>query len=229
MREETDADATWVRELTASRPDRAVRALREAGDERRLFQHLVREHASEGRSSYVEIDAPLELYAIARLLRPRHVVEVGVSSGVSSAYLLAALAANAQGTLHSVDLPQRPSPRARGGASWSLPRGRESGWAVPIRLRARWDLRLGDKRDVLPLLADELPDVGLFVYDVPHDDPETFREFRWFDRLLASPAVAIADHGPSGGMCVALRRWAALHETVPVRRHGLGLCGFRRA
>ncbi len=228
MREEVDPDVAWVAALTGASAPTAARYVSEAARDGRLFRHLAAEHAREGRRSYVEIDAPLELYALVRILRPRHVLEVGVSSGVSSAYLLRALEANAGGTLHSVDKPKRPRAGAPASKeSWSLPAGRESGWAVPVALRKRWDLRIGDKRDVLPLLATELADIGLLVYDVPHDDAGTYREFQRLDARLASGAVAIADHGPSGDLCGALRRWARRRGVVPVRRAGLGLYGFR--
>ncbi|MDE1837558.1 MAG: class I SAM-dependent methyltransferase [Euryarchaeota archaeon] len=166
-----------------------------------------------------------------RLLRPAHVVEVGVSSGVSSAYLLHALELNHRGTLHSVDLPSFPRrSRARGPpprVSWSLPKGRSSGWAVPFTLRKRWDLRLGDKEVVLPLLARELPGVDLFVYDVPHDDATSELEFRRIDPLVPPGGVAIVDHGPGGGLCPALLSWARRRGSTPVGRRGLGLYGMR--
>lgn len=231
MEEELDPDAGWVASLAGVPPAVAERALERAADERPLFRHLAREHRAEGRRSYIEIEAPLELHALARLLRPQHVVEVGVSSGVSSAYLLAALDGNGQGTLHSVDLPSRPrsSAQGRGGASWSLPKGRASGWAVPFDLRARWDLRLGDKARVLPLLARELPSVGLFVYDVPHDCSKSAREFRAMDPILPEGGVALVDHGPRGGLCPALRAWAVGRGSRPIPRAGLGLFGMRCA
>ena len=199
--------------------------------ERRLFSHLRREHESEGRESYVEIDAPFELYALVRLLRPAHLIEVGVSSGVSSAYLLQALERNNRRTLHSIDLPklERPSrsKHRQPQASWSLPPGRASGWAVPAPLRRRWDLRIGNKRNVLPLLTEELERIDLLVYDVPHDDDETRGEFRRLDPRLPPGGVAIADHGPGGGLCAALRWRARRRGTAPVRRAELGLYGFR--
>lgn len=219
----------WVAELAGVPPAAASTAINDAADERSLFRHLAREHRAEGRSSYVEIDAPLELHALVRLLQPRHVIEVGVSSGVSSAYILAALERNGAGTLHSVDRPARPrSPaRPRGGASWSLPPGRTSGWAVPSKLRGRWDLRIGDKARIIPILVKELPATELFVYDVPHDCLESAREFRSLDPLLPRGAVAVVDHGPGGGLCTALRGWAARRGGRPVRRTGLGLFGMR--
>ena len=156
-------------------------------------------------------------------------MEVGVSSGVSSAYLLAALERNGEGTLHSVARPAKPRSKARtrGGTSWSLPPGRSSGWAIPFALRARWDLRLGDKSRVLPLIARELPMIELFVYDVPHDCTESAREFRTLDHLLPRGAVAIVDHGSGGGPCPALHEWATGRGGRLVGRTGLGLFGMR--
>jgi len=225
---EDDADPAWVAELTGRGLPAAEAAVEEARADRRLFAHLARQHRRAGRSSYIEIDAPLELHAIARLQRPEHVVEVGVSSGVSSAYLLAALQRNGRGVLHSVDLPsasQRSSPSRN--PSWSLPAGKSSGWAVPPSLRRAWDLRLGDKADVIPRLAGELRRVDLVVYDVPHDEVDLVREFAYLDRRMRRGAIAIVDHGPGGGLCLALRRWAANRHTVAARRAGLGLYGIR--
>ncbi|MGI0072155.1 MAG: class I SAM-dependent methyltransferase [Thermoplasmata archaeon] len=232
MQFEHDPDVAWVEALSGRSFGAAARAVAEAQGERRLFAHLGREHEREGRRSYIEIDAPLELHALVRLVRPRHVVEVGVSSGVSSAYLLNALAKNGRGTLHSIDLPQKPRSRTCSGApprdSWSLPPGRSSGWAVPTSLRRGWDLRLGDKRELLPILARELPRIDLFVYDVPHEDRDTAAELRLLDPRFPPGGVAIIDHGPSGGLCPALNGWARAHRTRPVRRSGLGLFGARR-
>ena len=231
MRLENDPDVNWVEALSGEEPDACTIALAEANDEHRLFRHLKAEHDQEGRPSYVEIDAPLELHALVRLLRPAHVLEVGVSSGVSSAYLLNAMEMNGAGTLHSVDLPANPAPRPssrkKPGSSWTIPPGRASGWAVPFRLRKRWDLRLGDKANVLPLLAQELRRVELFVYDVPHEDRVTREEFRSLDRLIPPGGVVIVDHGPCGSLCPALASWARDRRTHPVRRRGLGLYGMR--
>lgn len=231
MQAETDPDIRWVEALSHRPSTACAAAIREAQAQRRLFSHLAEEHDTEGRVSYVEIDAPLELHALVRLLRPTHVVEVGVSSGVSSAYILNAMEMNGFGTLHSVDLPSLGRPRAGSGKpprmSWSLPPGRSSGWAVPFPLRKRWDLRLGDKADVLPILAEELPAIGLFLYDVPHRDQITRTELRRLDRLIPPAGVVIVDHGPGGELCAALRTWAKGREARPVGRTGLGLYGAR--
>jgi hypothetical protein len=231
MQQEIDPDTSWVASLAGVSAARADRALGEARRETRLFGYLDRMHHAGGRSFYIEIEAPLELYALTRLLRPRHVVEVGVSSGVSSAYFLQGLERNGRGTLHSVDLPQedRRRPDLRKNPSWSLPAGRSSGWAVPLALRKRWDLRLGDKKEVLPLLADELGKIDLFLYDVPHSDPGAYREFLSMDHRFHAGSVGMVDHGGSQEVCPSLRRWARGRGATPARRSGLGLSGFRSA
>src|SRR5688500_12760767 len=53
---------------------------------------------------YVSPEAA-ELYVIVRAAKPKVVVETGVASGISSAHILLALAANESGTLHSIDFP----------------------------------------------------------------------------------------------------------------------------
>jgi len=233
MKAELEPDPRWAADLSGRSLPEAVRAIREAAEDRRLFGHLARQHAREGRDSYVEIDAPLELYAIVRLTRPRHVVEVGVSSGVSSAYLLEALVRNRYGALHSVDLPKFEAPRPTGAAptssSWSLPPGRGPGWAVPPRLWSAWDLRIGDKRDVLPMLAEQLPRVDLLVYDVPHACHQTTLELRSLASRFHQGTIVIIDHGSDGTRCPALARLAQERHTRTVRRAGTGLYGARLA
>ena len=73
------------------------------------------------------------LYGLVRALRPEVVVETGVATGVTSAYLLAALADNDAGELQSIDLP-----------SADLVRAELVGCAVPGRAPGSLDLPLGD-------------------------------------------------------------------------------------
>jgi hypothetical protein len=232
MQRESDPDDSWVARLSGQPTEATGAALAEAQAAGGLRSYINRQHRREGRESYIEIDAPLELFALVRLVRPRHVVEVGVSSGVSSAYLLDALARNGEGRLHSIDLPsyERPSNghARRPQASWSLPPGRSPGWAVPPRLWKGWDLRLGDKADVLPLLAEQLPRIDVLLYDVPHRDRVVSEELESLDPLLSPGAVVIIDHGPGGELCSALEEWAGKHGVQPTGRSGLGLYGARK-
>ncbi len=233
MKFEGDSDSEWVAQLTGHTQERAAAAIAEAAEDRRLFGYIAAQHRREGRESYIEIDAPFELYALVRLNRPQHVVEVGVSSGVSSAYLLAALLRNGSGRLHSIDLPAfEPPPTAtksRTRNSWSLPPGRGPGWAVPPGLRTRWDLRIGDKRDVLPILGEQLASVDLLVYDVPHDCTRTSREeLRALRPLFHGGSVVIIDHGPGGGKCPAIAKLAKEWKSRTYQRVGSGLFATRK-
>jgi cephalosporin hydroxylase len=231
MREEVDPDSAWVAALTGQTERAAKRALQEVAGKAEPFPQIDAEHRWEGRNSYIEIDAPMELYALARLLRPLHIVEVGVSSGVSSAYFLAALAANGHGTLHSIDLPSFEKSSARRKAprsSWSLPPGRAPGWAIPPSLRGQWDLHLGEMSDLVPRLASELPRIGLVLYDVPHRESEVARELTALDPHLTPKCPVIVDHGPTGGSCRALQQWARQHRSSTIRRRGWGLSAARR-
>ena len=121
-------------------------------------------------------------YVLCRTVRPKYVLETGVAYGVTSAFILQALAANSHGELHSVDLP---------------PLGKDAdrfvGYFVPEDLRSRWILHRGSSRRVLPKLLQELATVDIFIHDSLH----TARHMRWeFDSvtpLLAHPGVLVAD------------------------------------
>jgi hypothetical protein len=96
-------------------------------------------------------------YAVTRAIRPSIVIETGVAHGVSSAFFLAALAANGAGELHSIDLPPLDS-------------GSESriGACIPDRLRGAWTLYRGTSRRLLPELIRRLGGVDLFMHDSLH-------------------------------------------------------------
>ena len=113
-------------------------------------------------------------YAAVRALRPAIVVETGVASGVSSAYLLLALQKNQKGTLHSIEI----------GDPAYLPAHKGPGWIVPDWLRTRWRLHLGDVAAVLPGLLRELEEVDIFIHDSLH----TYEQMK-FEFELAHPFV----------------------------------------
>lgn len=152
--------------------------------------------AETDRTYYAQFPAPLDLYVIVRILRPRHIVESGVSSGLSSAHVLAALERNGDGVLHSIDLPQfqKLERRTKGELSWSIPRGRGSGWAVPSRLRGSWDLRNGRSEDLLPDLLGGIPSVDLFCHDSPWTPAHLAFEFEGIRPMLRSGSVVVADN-----------------------------------
>jgi cephalosporin hydroxylase len=102
------------------------------------------------------------LYLLVRAARPSVVVETGVLYGASSAHILAAMAANGAGELHSIDLPHDP-------------REPSAGFLVPGHLHRRWVLVEGDCRRELPPLLQRLRAIDCFHHDSLH----TFDHMTW--------------------------------------------------
>ncbi len=186
----------WLAALLGGRIEETRSALAELGGLADIHAEVRRRHEAGGRRGYAQFRAPFELYALIRLLRPAHVVETGVSSGVSSTYALLALRRNRRGTLHSIDRPLRQrgarfDPRE---SPVVLPPGRRTGWAVPARLRARWDLRIGPSERLLPRLVRELPSIGLFLHDSRHTPSHLRFELVTVRPKLVPGAVVLADN-----------------------------------
>ncbi len=139
-------------ELTGADIDSVDRAFYELECEEPLFREL---NGLTGMPMH-----PIVYYALIRLLQPRLVVETGVNNGFSTRFLLLAMERNGCGLLHSIDMPI-PQEDVRH-------LGKEIGWLVPGRLRARWQFHLGDARELLPKLLQELGAVDMFIHDSLH-------------------------------------------------------------
>ena len=127
-----------------------------------------------------------ELYAVVRATKPHVIVETGVASGISSAHILRALAANGAGMLYSIDLPNVQQGSV-------LPEGRTSGWIVPDSLRRRWKLHIGDSRELLPKLLGTLDHVDLFLHDGDHSYENMLLEFELALPKLAHGGMLMSD------------------------------------
>ncbi len=184
-------------------------------------------HRAAGRSFYAQFRAPLDLYALTRLLKPRHIVETGVSSGISSMHLLLGLRANGSGSLHSIDLPTRQrGPTLQPDESVvSLPPGRSTGWAIPPKLTRGWDIRLGPSQTVLPELVRSLPRVDLFLHDSLHTPAHLTFELETVLPKLAPGAVVLADNTIWTG--AAFPKFARRLGVPVVRRGRTDLVGLR--
>lgn len=217
----------WLLALTGVSPVELSQVLAET-EELVPVERGIRELLTEGgRPYYAQFRAPLELYALTRLLRPDHVVETGVSSGVSSAHFLLGLRRNGSGRLHSIDLPtrQRGARFSARDSPVALPPGRETGWAVPRGLRARWDLRLGASETILPGLVEELDSVGLFLHDSWHSPSHLTFELTTVRPKLSPGAVVLADNTMwTGG---AFPRFASALDVAVRRRGRTDLVGLR--
>ncbi|HTW56173.1 MAG TPA: class I SAM-dependent methyltransferase [Thermoplasmata archaeon] len=217
----------WLSALSGAHRRQVTSVLGELERLLPVEEEIRHRHLAAGRESYAQLRAPFELYCLVRLLRPAHVVETGVSSGVSSAHILAALRRNHEGRLHSIDLPtrQRGPTLGAGESVTALPPGKSSGWAVPERLRPRWDLRIGPSQEILPSLVREVGSIGLFLHDGLHTPTQLAFELATVRPALAPSAVVLADNTAWTGD--AFPRFAR-ELGVPIVRRGRGdLLGVR--
>lgn len=152
------------------------------------------------------------LYYAVRLLRPAAVIETGVFDGISTCFLLKALADNGAGRLVSIDVPPRAPVRASTDRMrfTALPAGCAPGWLVPDRLRERWTLELGSSRERLPACLARLGAVDVFFHDSLH----TATHMRW-EMEAAWPALA-----PGGLLASDDVFWNAAFWSF-CRRHGV--------
>ena len=121
------------------------------------------------------------LYLLTRLIKPDCIVETGVASGASSAYILRALHDNRSGQLYSIDLPPD-----------NFPKGKTSGWLVPQYLKSRWTLHIGDSKDLLEPLLSDLGQIDCFIHDSLHTYDHMLWEFRTAWSYLRSRSLFLS-------------------------------------
>jgi predicted O-methyltransferase YrrM len=123
------------------------------------------------------------LWCLARHTQTRRVVETGVAHGITSRFILEALAHNGGGWLWSIDLAPQLHPEVHG----------EIGTAVPKELRGSWTFLSGSSRRHLPhLLADEAP-IDLFVHDSKHTAYNVLFEMRLAWEALRQGGAMVVD------------------------------------
>ena len=140
------------------------------------------------------------LYWIVRRLKPKTILQTGVSNGLSSAFMMLALAKNGpEGTLHVVDMPAIFNPAdpnwTKSGQVFGfvIPEGKSSGWMVPDIYRDRFEVQVGDAKLLLPQLVDRLAAVDMFYHDSDHSYNHMAFEFEQAKRKLGPNSVVVAD------------------------------------
>jgi predicted O-methyltransferase YrrM len=191
-----------------------MRYRRELRDDREFQAHLAR-CLEEIRYGFAGL---AQLYAVVRAAKPAVVVETGVASGMSSAHILRALEANGFGTLYSLDLPN-----VQEGSI--LPQGRTTGWIVPAALHGRWNLQLGDTRELLPKLLDSLGRVDLFLHDSDHSYEAMSFEFERALPKIAPGGLLMSD---DSHLHTAWDDFCARHGLRPTRVEHLGVTRAHR-
>jgi len=134
-------------------------------------------------------------YVTVRLMQPEVVVETGVAEGFSSWFILLALQQNRHGILYSIDLPNQDVELFPGGPRQTeiLPDGKQTGFIVPKNLRSRWQLHLGDAKELLPRLLQTLNKIDIFIHDSWHSYDHMMLEFQIAWPYLRKDGVLLSD------------------------------------
>ncbi len=135
------------------------------------------------------------LYLICSHFKPKTVVETGVATGASSAYILSALKDTGWGHLYSIDLPNVEYTHPKEGVihNDNLPKQAQSGFAIPQNLRRNWSLTLGDSRVELPNLLKKLGHVDFFFHDSLHTYDAMLFEYETVWPYLTKGGVLVSD------------------------------------
>jgi predicted O-methyltransferase YrrM len=136
------------------------------------------------------------LYYVCRFLKPKVVVETGVDYGASSSLILQALEDNGVGVLYSIDLPQvmyKLTPSQENYTDLSLPKGANTGFAIPSSIRVRWRLIVGDAKVELPKLLDTIGQIDFFFHDSMHTYDHMMFEYETAYPFLKSGAIIGSD------------------------------------
>ncbi len=164
--------------LTGLNTGEIEKYITEISSNRKFRDHMEKDRDSRYRG-YYGIGSVLGemIYALCRILRPDTFVETGVSSGISSSYILCALEENGKGALHSIDLPW-----------WD----EESGWMIPDYLRHRWHLEMGRSSEKLPPLLEKLGKLDVFMHDSEHSYRNMLREYETAWKYMGDKGVLLS-------------------------------------
>jgi predicted O-methyltransferase YrrM len=152
------------------------------------------------------------IWCLIRHLSAHRVVETGVAHGVTSRFVLEALARNGGGHLWSIDLPPQLHPELH----WQI------GLAVDARLRDHWTLVAGSSRRRLPGLLKDVGSIDLFVHDSLHTEFNVlFEMHQAWKALRPGGAIVVDDIDANPGFhafCMAVphaRSWVC--QSAPLR------------
>ncbi len=116
-------------------------------------------------------------------LQPDHLLETGVARGITTRFILEAIAENGHGHLWSIDLPPPGEPEIHD----------QIGMAVPDRLRPSWTYVAGSSRRRLRSLLSDIRTIDLFVHDSRHTERNVTFELNHAWDALTPRGVAIVD------------------------------------
>ncbi len=176
------ASVERLRRLTGAPVSELQRYRRELR-ESELADDLLRRGA--GPAFVRELPQGALLYLAVRAQRPDRLVETGVRPGYTTAWILAALAANGRGELVSLG----PGPTV--GRSAGVQQA-GVGQLVPPALRSRWTLALGNTEPRLREILTASSRIDLFLYDNGPDVTRARFELRAAWDALSARGILLA-------------------------------------
>ncbi len=135
------------------------------------------------RENYV-----VNYYALIRILKPGIVIETGTDTGNLTSWVLSAMHKNNHGKLISIDIPS-----SAGELTMETNLSQDKvGKFIPDAYRGRWELHLGDAKELLPKLLLE-HEVDVFIHDSLHTRTHMLLEYNCA-RALMRPGAVIISH-----------------------------------
>jgi predicted O-methyltransferase YrrM len=178
-----------IQALTGVEPS-TLRGLRHELSESDLPDRLLQRGANLAYTR--ELPQGALLYLLVRAARPLRVVETGVGPGYSSSWILAGLEANGAGELLSLG-PGSPSGRASGVGHEPV------GAFVPLSLRPRWTLVLGNTEDRLRSILQPEHGTDLVFLDNGADATRSRFELHHAWSSLAPEGLLLAHRTDANG------------------------------
>ena len=167
--------------------------LKEVLSKRRKFHEVKQKIDYEYSFAAMDLEGARNLYCLLRKYQPEIVVETGVYNGFSTSFILQALHLNQKGKLYSIEILDEKF--FANSPFWdNLVTGpAQAGWIIPEALRERWDLRIGDSRNILPTLLQELKRLDVFIHDGLHTYENMMFEFQQSYEYLTKSGLIVSD------------------------------------
>jgi len=120
------------------------------------------------------------IYLLVRAYKPDIMFETGVFEGLSSIHILLAMEDNKKGKLVSFDVPPK---EAIDNSTHimkfkKLPKNHESGWTIPVHLKKRWELHIGNTKKTLPNILEKYKKIDIFMHDSLHTYKHMMMEYK---------------------------------------------------
>ena len=203
---DTVSDSAWDSILAEALAEaKTVPGAEQVFERKAYIENYMREMSAKYQAHYVagwvNIEDALFLYWMVRKLKPKTIVQTGVCNGLSSAFMMLALAKNGnEGTLHVIDLAAVFDPKD---PAWTvknmvygvvIPEGKTSGWIVPdIYQGKRFFVQNGDAKVLLPKLMDSLDSIDMFYHDSDHTYNHMMFEFAEAKKKLNPGGLIVGD------------------------------------